>query len=188
MRVGAWLAGIAVVVWASVASGEAVTCHDCLLGVYDDLAMTRTTGIISIFQVKSVYLGVRLRPDVRIDQLSFDAQYPTGFSVVDVTAYVNGATYDLAGNHADVRWPQCVTGTRALFRVRVMTTSSVRHALLRLTNVEARACSGSTTESWLLPSGCYVMNPRGQTPPCATTSTPATWTVVKELFRDLDSR
>lgn len=186
MRVGAWLTGLVVAVRAAAASAD--VCQDCVLGVYDDLAMTRRTGTVSIFQVKSVYLGLQLGPGVGIDELTFDATYPAGFTVVDVTAYVSGATYDVGGNSASVRWTQCVSGTRALFRVRVLTTVSVRDGLVQLHQVMARGCTGGTPRSWLLPSTCYVINPTRGTPPCVTEATPATWTIVKELFRTTDSR
>lgn len=186
MRVGSWWTGVALAVWASTAAGE--VCQNCLLGVFDDQAMTRRTGSVSIFQVKSVYLGMELDADVSIDELTFDATYPTGFTVVDVTAFVSGATYDVGGNSAAVHWPACVSGTRVLFRVRVLTTTSVRNGLVQLHNVVARGCNVGTPESWPLPSTCYVINPSGGTPPCVTSTTPATWTIVKELFRTIDSR
>jgi hypothetical protein len=182
------MAALAVVVWTAAAASEPLICQDCHLGVYDDLAMTRSTGTVSIFQIKSVYLGVRLASGVQVDQLDFEATYPAGFTVVDVTPYLSGATYNVGDNRAHVQWPQCVTGVRALFRVRVLTVTSVRNGLVQLRNVVARGCGNGTTASWLMPSGCYVLNPSGPTRPCATGATPVTWTIVKELFRSIDSR
>lgn len=188
MRVMTWVASVAVALGATAASAESTVCRDCLLGVYDDQAMTRTRGTISLFQIKSVYLGVELATGVRIDELSFRATYPAGFTVIDITPYVAGATYDIAGNTAQVRWPSCVSGTRALFRVRVLTTQTVRNGLVQLTQSEGQACGNGATASWILPAGCYVLNPSTSAPPCATDVAPATWTIVKELFRSVDSR
>jgi hypothetical protein len=189
MRMLSGLVAAAMLLWSSGAqASESNLCQDCLLGVYDDGAMTRTTGTISVFQIKSVYLGVRLSPGVRIDQLDFEAVYPPGFTVIDVHPYVSGATYDVGGNTAHVAWPTCVSGTRALFRVRVLTTTSVRNGIVQLRNSTGRACGTGAASSWLLPAGCYVLNPSGSAPPCATAVTAATWTIVKELFRDVDSR
>jgi hypothetical protein len=185
------LAGMAVVAWASMASvaaaGQADLCRDCLLGVYDDQGMTRNRGSIQIFQVKSVYLGVHLAAGVQIDDLRFTASYPPGFTVIDVTPLVSGATYDVGDNTAHVTWPQCVSGTRALFRVRVLTTTTVRNGLVQLSQTEASACGNGATASWILPAGCYVLNASSSAPPCATEVAPVTWSVVKELFRSIDS-
>lgn len=188
MRLILRLAGFAVAGWASIAAaGEPDLCRDCLLGVYDDQAMTRTRGSIQIFQVKSVYLGVQLSPGVQIDELRFTASYPPGFTVIDVSPLVSGATYDVGANSAHVTWSQCVTGTRALFRVRVLTTTTVRDGLVQLRQSEGSACGNGATSSWILPAGCYVLNASSSTPPCATDVAPVTWSIVKELFRSIDS-
>ena len=188
MRLGSWVAVVAFAVATGPAAADPPLCPDCLLGVYDDVALTRTSGSASVFQVKSIYLGVRLGAGVRMDQLDFEATYPSGFTVIDVTAYVDGATYDVGGNTAHVAWPTCVSGTRALFRVRVLTTTSVRNGIVLLKNAVGNACGTSATESWTMPAGCYVLNPAGSTPPCATEVEPATWSIVKGLFRSTDSR
>lgn len=177
-----WLIG------ASAAGAEPAVCTDCFLGVYDDLAMTQTTGRAASFQVKSVYLGLRLAPGVAVPRIEFDAAYPPGFTVVDVQALVPGATYDTVGNHAKVRWSTCVSGTHALFRVKVLTTSTPRNALLVLRNAVAGDCPAPAVPTWLVPTGCYVLNPGGTAPPCTTPVAPSTWSYVKALFKTTSSR
>jgi len=173
---------------ASVAFSEPAVCSDCFLGVYDDLAMTQSSGRAASFQVKSVYLGLRLAPGVGTSRIDFDATYPPGFTVVDVQALVPGATYDTVGNRAQVRWNSCVTGTHALFRVKVLTTATPRNALLQLRNGVAGACPGPAADGWLVPTGCYMLNPGGTAPPCSTPVAPSTWTFVKALFGTTGSR
>lgn len=182
LALGAMLLG------ANAAAAEPAICNGCFLGVYDDLAMTVSSGRASSFQVKSVYLGLHLAPGVRISRLEFDATYPRGFTVVDVQALVPGATYDAVGDHAEVRWNNCVTGTLALFRVKVLTSSTPRNALLQLRTATAAGCPNPATAGWLVPTGCYVLNPGGTAPPCTTPAAPSTWTFVKALFRTIDSR
>lgn len=175
---------------AAAAVAAPALCADCLLGVYDNLAMTQNSGRASSFQVKSVYLGLHLAPGVKISRLDFNATYPRGFTVVDVQALVPGATYDTVGNRAQVRWSSCVTGTHALFKVRVLTTATPRNALVQLRDGVAAACPdpGAGADGWLVPTGCYVLNPDGTAPPCTTPTAPSTWTFVKALFKTTDSR
>jgi len=164
------------------------TCGGCLLGVYDDLSMTRTSGRASSFQVKTVYLGLKLAPGVSIVDLAFTASYPRGFSVVDVQSLVPGGHYDIVGNTARVHWTPCAAGTHALFRVKVLTPSAPRNALLQLNSVTARICGGPSSPTMEMPAGCYILNPSGTTPPCLTGTETATWSFVKRLFTTADSR
>ncbi len=178
----------AIVACATVASAESSICGDCYLGVYDDLAMTRVSGVASSFQVKSLYLGLRLGPGVNITDIDFFASYPAGFEVIDVESYVPGATYETVGHVAHVHWPSCVGGSLALFRVRVITTTMPHNAVVQLQSVLAKPCGGAPVEAWRIPAGCYVLNPGSSRPPCATAVEASTWSLVKGLFRTLDSR
>lgn len=171
--------------FASGAVGsESVDCTDCHLGIYDDVAMTRTSGTISPLQTKSIYLGIELGDGVpSIGTLDFEATYPSGFTVLDVTSYVSDADYE-PGNANSVRiaWPRCISGKRLLYRIRVITFRSVRDAAVQLQNAIALGCSDKT-QSWRIPSGCYAVNPGSRTSPCALAVQPSTWGGVKGLFR-----
>jgi hypothetical protein len=177
-----------VVLFGTPVLAQSPECNDCFLSVYDDLALTRNTGRASAFQVKSVYLGLRLANGIRASQLDFRASYPPGFSVIDVQSLVPGAQYDTAGNVAHVEWPSCVSGQVALFRVKVLTTAVPRNAVLQLHDAKASACSDPSADPWSIPAGCYVLNPDGNAPPCTTPLVAATWAGVKELFRTSISR
>jgi hypothetical protein len=171
----------------ALAAGSAVaevrTCADCYLGVYDDQAMTRSSGQVGFFQVKSVYLGVRLAAEVRISDLEFEATYPGGFTVIDYDSFISGARITPTATGVRVEWPQCVSGTRALFRVRVFSLSSVRNATVQLRNATSASCPGGPANSWRIPAGCYVLNPSGPPTACAVGVEPSSWSTVKELFR-----
>src|SRR5262249_17730383 len=104
----AWLLRVLLALGVSPAAAQPAVCGDCFLGVYDDAAMTRTSGRASSFQVKSVYLGLRLAPGVQISDLTLEAAYPRGFAVIQVDALVAGARYNLAANTAHVHWATCV--------------------------------------------------------------------------------
>lgn len=158
-------------------------CGNCLLGVYDDGQMTRTSGTISPFQVKTVYLGIRLGPGMSISNLKFEAVYPLGFTVLDVFSYITGASYIPNGNGVVVDWPACVSGTKALFRVRVFTFGSVRDAVVMLRNAEVGSCQAPAADRWRIGTGCYVLNPSARPPACSTGLAPSTWTAMKGLFK-----
>jgi hypothetical protein len=168
--------------FASVPVTAVPICDGCLLGIFDDAQLTKTAGNIGVFEVKTVYLGLRQPAGLSIGSLQFEASYPGGFTPIDYTSYVQGAKLSASATSVRVEWPQCVTGTRVLFRLRFLSFGSVRDAVVQLRNAEATACSGSNGDRWLLPTGCYVLNPsRGSG--CTTGVKTATWAGMKELFK-----
>jgi hypothetical protein len=166
----------------AASSAPALTlCSECLLGVYDDPQLTLTSGTASPFQLKSVYLGIHLASGVSISSLTFTAAYPSGFSVIDWTSYVNGVRISPVGDGVRVEWPDCIAGTQLLFRVRVLGIGLFHDAVLRLRDVTATRCDGADT--WRIPAGCYILNPSGPPVACGVAAQPSSWSVVKELFR-----
>ena len=160
------------------------SCASCYLGVYDDASMSRTTGTISLFEIKSVYLGIQLSEGITgFESLAFEATYPAGFTVLDVTPYVPGADIHTAGsNSVRVEWPHCVQGSRLLFRVRLLSTRSVQNAAMQIRNATLRTCAASGARTVQIPAGCYVLNPRGASP-CTSGIVPATWSGTKGLYK-----
>ncbi len=161
------------------------TCAGCFLGVYDDAAMSRTTGTISPFQIKSVYLGIQLGDEVAgLEKLSFEATYPAGFTVLEVTPYVTGANILSTGSRSvRVEWPSCVQGSRLLlFRVRLLSTRSVQNAAVQIRGAMLQTCATAGASTVEIPAGCYVLNPRGPSP-CATAVMPTTWSATKGLYK-----
>jgi hypothetical protein len=157
-------------------------CEGCLLGIFDDPQLTQTTGTMAAFEVKTVYLGLRQPAEFGLADLQFEASYPNGFTPIDYTSDIEGAELTAGASSVHVEWPQCVTGTRVLFRLRFLSFGSVRDAVLRLRNAEAAACAGPGADRWLLPTGCYVLNSsRGSA--CTTGVKAATWAGMKELFK-----
>lgn len=165
------------------AATGARTCAECYLGVYDDPEMTRTTGSVATFQIKSVYLGLTVGDGVALAAIDFEARYPSGFTVIDVTSFLNGASYEPHGDGVRVTLPECVSQSRVLFRVRVLALGAARDAVVQLSNAVGRACGGVPGEQWSLPAGCYVANPSGGRSPCATGLEPASWSAMKALFK-----
>lgn len=165
-------------------AAEPADCDGCYLGIYDDAAMTRTSGAIAPLQTKSIYLGIELGAGVpSIGALQFQADYPSGFTVLDVTSYVAGADYEPGGaNSVSIQWPGCIAGKRLLYRIRVLTFRSVRDVAVQIRNAIGVGCTDKS-RSWRIPSGCYVVNPGSRTPPCALAVAPSTWSGVKGLFR-----
>jgi len=180
----AMIAGMMLAAPSGHAQTAPLTCVGCFLGVYDDAAMTRTSGTIYPFQVKSVYLGIQFDDEVTgLEKLSFEALYPTGFTVLDVTPYVAGAEIVTTGSRSvRVEWPRCVQGKRVLFRVRLLTTRSVQNVAVQIRSAALQSCAAAGSRSVGIAAGCYVLNPRG-TPPCTTGVVPATWSSTKGLYK-----
>ena len=181
-----WLVGSFLFVLAAGATVPATAttfyCPDCHLGVYDDAQMTRNTGTIFPFQVKSIYLGIRMPAGVGITSLSFSASYPDGFLVMDYYSYVDGATIYPGDSGVTVQWSECLRGSQLLFRARLMTFGLVRDAVLQLGDAVGTSCDGLRDDRWLIPAGCYVANPTGGMG-CAVGVRAATWAQMKELFK-----
>jgi len=160
------------------------TCAGCFLGVYDDAAMSRISGTISPFQIKSVYLGIQFGDAVTgLEKLSFEATYPPGFTVLEVTPYVAGANIVTTGSRSvRVEWPRCVQGSRLLFRVRLLSTRSVQNAAVQIRGATLQTCTAAGASTVGIPAGCYVLNPRGPSP-CTTGIVPTTWSITKGLYK-----
>ena len=167
---------------AAPAAAASRACSQCFLGVYDDAQMTRTTGAIARFEVKSIYMGVHLPDGVGISALTFGATYPDGFIVLDYHSYVEGATLRPGDGRVTVEWPQCIRGSQLLVRVRLFTFGSVRDGVLQLRDASATGCDAVRDDRWLVPAGCYVANPTGRAG-CAVGVQAATWTGMKALFK-----
>jgi hypothetical protein len=166
----------------AIVAAEPQACSDCFLGVYDDLQMTRSSGSIGRFEIKPIYLGIRLPQGVGIRSLSFSATYPDGFTMIDYSSLVNGATFRLDGAGVTLEWPQCVVGSRVLFVLRLFTFASIRDAVLQLRSAEAAGCDSVRADRWLVPAGCYILNPTGRSG-CSVGVEHATWSGMKELFK-----
>lgn len=180
MRVRALLV-IPLLCAAATSAAALTTCSECRLGVYDDPQLTRISGSAGLFELKSLYVGIRLPDGVRIRTLSFAADYPSGFSVIDWTSYVAGVRVTSTGPGVRVEWPACVAGTKLLFRVRVLGIGFFPNAILRLHDATAGDCDGG--DDWRVPADCYVLNPTGAPVACGVAAEPRTWSLVKELFR-----
>jgi hypothetical protein len=176
-----WLAWVLVPWLAAPVCAQTRLCSGCFLGVYDDPQMTRATGGIARFEVKTIYLGLRLSAGVGISSLSFDATYPGGFFVVDYTPYVSGTSFRENGSGILVEWPTCVRGSRMLFAVRVFTFDAVRDAVLQLRDARGKSCE-NPSDLLRIPAGCYVLNSTGRSG-CLTAVESATWAGMKYLFK-----
>ena len=167
------------------ARAETPTCAGCLLGVYDDRAMTRTSGTCGPFQTKSIYLGIRLGSEVSDYQsMEFRAGYPDGFTLLDWTSFVpNARVQPTSDGGVRVEWADCVRGTRALFQVRFISFASVSDARVQVHDAVLETCAASGAGTWRIPGGCYVLNPSGHGDPCATSVAASTWGAVRQLFR-----
>jgi hypothetical protein len=183
MRWFAWLFFVALAAGvAAPAAAASRACPDCFFGVYDDAQMTRSTGAVARFEVKSIYLGIRLPDGVGITALTFGATYPDGFIVLDYYSYVDGAVFRPGDASVTVEWPRCIRGSQLLVRLQLFTLGTVRDAVLQLRDAAGAGCDGVTGDRWLLPAGCYVANPTGQAG-CAVGVRAATWAGMKALFK-----
>jgi len=128
LRILTYSAGVAVLVtlvWipaSSPALAQQLDCSNCILGVYDDPAMSATAGRIDRYVPKTLYLGLRLEPGrIEVASILFDILFPTGFTVLGAESYIPEANVvQVSASGVQVTWPGCIAGSQLLFRIEII--------------------------------------------------------------------
>jgi hypothetical protein len=108
-----------------------VDCPDCILGLWDDAAMTQNFGTIAPFTLKNVYLGIEFgsgETGLTVVEFSVSGIDPTVLwlqSMECLTAEAPAAMFGSLPAPADttqaggmaIGWSHCVAGSQALFRI-----------------------------------------------------------------------
>jgi len=119
-------------------------------------------GTIARFEVKSIYLGLRLARRCGPHVADVRGDVPDGFIVLDYYSYVDGAALRPGAASVTVEWPRCIRGSQLLVRLRLFTFGTGRDAVLQLRDAAGTACDTVSGDRWLLrPAVTWRIRPAG---------------------------
>lgn len=171
-----------------LASAQVGNCFDCVLGVWDDEALTSNQGSITANEPKDVYVGIHVAGAVddltgiefSIAGLTSDRLFLLGALPLGPRALVWGtvpAPADTSARSAGdggatVAWSECQAGNRALMRLTLFATGPISDQVLQVkrsyptTSPEWRTpiltrCDRPTYSVVRVTGGCYVLNRTG---------------------------
>jgi hypothetical protein len=182
------------------------SCFECVLGIWDDPALSSNLGRIVVGQPKDVYVGIKFAE-------GFNETCGISFSVAGIRSelLVVGVepiapTIDLLqpiaapadtsmGSHgvggADWAWSQCLVGNQPLLRVTLLAFSDVTNVLLQVKRryppfpPDARTpvfaqCDNPQFTVTRVTGGYYILNWNGDP---SVRVDGASWSMVKHLYR-----
>jgi len=176
-------------------------CSQCVLGIWDDPALSTNLGEIVAGQPKDIYVGIKFAEGFNgtiAISVSIDGLGP--FLVTGVEPVAPTVTIcDGIGTPADTTqgggcffsWPSCLVGDQALLRVSLLTSSNVTNALLRVKrqypSIEPGAsapvfyqCNDPQFTPTPVTGGYYILNWDGD-PRVFVDG--AAWSEVKRLYK-----
>jgi len=181
------------------------SCSQCVLGIWDDPALSRNVGEIVAGQPKDVYVGIKFAGGFSgTSGISFSIAGMDAFLVAGVETIVPTASAcDYLGAPADTSidshavggcnfyWPVCLVGDQALLRVTLITFDPVVNALLQVkrrypawppdtTAPAFDQCDGPLYTRTRVKGGYYILNWNGDP---SVRVDGASWSTVKTLFR-----
>lgn len=168
-------------------------CFDCVLGIWDDPALTQNRGRITPGEPKEVYVGIKLADGVRVTSgvefsisgLDQDGLYLLGATPLGSRAVVFGtvpapedttATSTGIGG-ATVAWSQCLEGDVALLKLVLYSVDPIADRMIEVkrsyppTNPDWHTpvhihCDAPTYTASRVTGGCFVLNPAGPATSC----------------------
>jgi hypothetical protein len=181
------------------------SCSQCVLGIWDDPALSSNVGEIVPGQPKDIYVGIKFAEGFdEIVGISFSVDGLSPFLVAGVepivpTAIACGginAPADTSMTSHGVggcvfAWPGCLVGNQALLRVTLLTSSNVTNGLLQVKrqypppHPDVRTpvfsqCNSPQFTPTRVKGGYYILNWNGDP---SVRVDGATWSVVKRLYR-----
>ena len=182
------------------------SCFECVLGIWDDPALSSNIGRIVAGQPKDVYVGIKfagrfnetsgisfsvagLRSELLV--MGVEPIVPT-IDLLQPIAAPSDTSMDSHGvGGADWAWFQCLVGDQALLRVTLLTFSDLTNVLLRVKrryppfSADARTpiftqCDNPQFTVTRVTGGYYILNWNGDP---AVRVDGATWSTVKHLYR-----
>jgi hypothetical protein len=127
-----------------VLAGAQVTCDDCYIGIYDDLALNKNFGAVTPFTEKEIYVAVHLGSgETGVTGLEFSVsgmrQAEDGVLVSEVSGITDPAPNLIIGTiqapvdtltgsgGMNVSWPVCIpiTGSAPLLKIKFITFGPV---------------------------------------------------------------
>jgi len=211
LAIAFWI--VALVPGLTLAQGD---CFDCVLGLWEDPALTVDRGTIQPNELKDIYLGIKL--DGTADKLVGVEFSVAGLSLSDglilvgavplgpralvwgtVPAPADTSVRSTGDGGVTVAWSSCLSGTQALMKLTVFTTSPVVDKVLvvkrsypptdpGLGTPLMFSCDPPVYTARRVTGGCYVLNWSGSPVPCVNSHSVMavqneTWGAVKTMFR-----
>lgn len=184
---------LVVVTLAAPVAAWAQDCYDCVLGIWDDPAMTSDHGTIEPLVPKELYVGLELADDIddvsgvefSIAGLDQDGLFLLGAIPLGPRALVFGtvpAPRDTTEDSTEIggasaAWSECRPNGEALLKLVVFALEEISDRVLVV-----KRSYPPTNPSWHTPllvrcdpplysvarvsGGCYVLNPTGAPAPC----------------------
>ena len=180
------------------------SCSECVLGIWDDPALTRNHGEIIVGQPKDIYVGIKFAEGFNeVIGIALSVAGLRAFLVLGVTAIVptmtncdnlsapadtSAASYGIGG--CTFGWYDCLAGDQALLRVSILSFSSVTNGLLQVKRhypplPDARTpvffqCNDPLYTPTRVKGGLYILNWDGD-PTVGVDD--AAWSRLKQLYR-----
>ena len=174
---------------------EVFDCFDCVLGLWDDLGMTKTYGRVSPGETKEIYLGIHygsgytgltgiefsvagIRPTDGFVVVGVDGVDPEFFRIGNtILAPVDTSATSVGTGGLNFAWSHCLAGDQPLVRITLLCTAQVENQV-----IEVKRKYPTSNRAWRTPiltlcddpyfhavrltAGCYVMNWNGDPIPC----------------------
>jgi hypothetical protein len=177
------------------------SCSQCVLGIWDDPALSSNVGEIVAGQPKDIYVGIKFAEGFnQTIGISFSVDGLSRFLVMGVEPIVPTASAcdDLSApadtsqvGGCNFYWPGCLVGSQALLRVTLLTSSNITNGLLQVkreyppSHPDARSpifyqCNSPLYTPTRVKGGYYILNWDGD-PTVRVDGAP--WSIVKQLYR-----
>lgn len=181
-------------------------CFQCVLGIWDDPALSSNVGEIVAGQPKDIYVGVKFAEGFNgTFGISFSIAGLSSVLVIGVESIVPTTVIicDYIGAPADTSmtstgtggctwsWPSCLVGNQALLRVTLLASSNVTNGVLQVKRQyptpypDVRTalfiqCNAPLYTPTRVKGGYYILNWDGD--PSVLVDA-ATWSKVKQLYK-----
>ena len=179
------------------------SCFQCVLGIWDDPALSSNLGEIVAGQPKDIYIGIEFAEGFNeTSGIEFSIAGLSAFLVVGVEPIIATTIAGVIWAPADtsmsssgvgglsIAWPGCLVGNQALLRVSLLALSDVTNGLLQVkrhypTNGGWRTpvffqCTNPQYTPTRVKGGYYILNWNGDP---SVRVDGATWSTVKQLYR-----
>jgi len=176
-------------------------CFECVLGIWDDPALSSNLGEIVVGQPKDIYIGIKFAEGFNetigislsvdglgpVQVIAVEPIVPIAFACAGLNAPAD--TSNVGG--CDFYWPGCLVGSQALLRVTLLTSSNVTNRLLQVkrryppsypdaTGPIFYQCNSPLYTPTRVRGGYYILNWNGDP---SVRVDGSTWSLFKHMYR-----
>jgi hypothetical protein len=184
-------------------------CFGCVLGIWDEMELTTTSGSIAVNTLKDVYIGIKLDPAQRFNGLTgiefsiagfgqdllvagFDTIVPTTRVPEGPQAPADTSETSQATGGVHISWSTCLRGSQPLAKLTLLAFSEISDRVLRVMHAFPPAspawrtpvftqCDAPVFTATRVTGSFYCLNPGPHCPIDAVES--SSWSSIKQLFR-----